>query len=158
MANEPAPTLAEAIGAEDVLILPEAEDRVAVVRQIMSQLVASGHLTKGQASAATRNVNEREAVGSTAIGGGVALPHARVGFTKEIIAGFALLSEGKDFNALDGGSVRYVFLVLSPKEDDDLHVNFLKKITRFANVPMHLKALSSCHTAEEVHGVFVDYA
>lgn len=158
MSVNPVPSLSVAIHAENVLLDIAAEDRASVIRDLLDSLVRTERLTKPQATAALRLINERESLGSTAIGGGVALPHARVGHAEEVLCAFGLLKKGSGFNALDGAPVRYVFLILSPKSDDALHIGFLKSITRFTTVSAHLKALSGCKTAEEVIGVFRDYA
>ncbi len=151
-------SLVDAIPAQHILIHPESVDRSAVIRALIRQLVDTGAIGQSQASTATRLINEREAKGSTAIGNGVALPHAQIRFVDTIIAAFALLQSGTGFNALDGAPVQYVFLALIPKEHADLHVQLMKTITRFAKDPIHLKALSGCRNPEEVHGVFRDYA
>lgn len=156
--SDETPSLASVFCADTILIHPESANRADVVRQLMTVFVESGQITRPQATAATRLVNDRESVGSTAIGGGVALPHARVGYLDSVLGAFALLQDGEGFNALDGAPVRFVFLLLTPKDDDALHINTLKAITRFAGVPIHLKALAGCESATEVISVFKDYA
>lgn len=154
----PEPDLKTLICKEAVLIRPETEERSEVVRALLNQLVEAGRLTKAQATTGIRQINEREAVGTTAIGGGVALPHGRVRFTDEILVAYALLDQGEGFSALDGAPVNHVFLMLSPKEDDGSHIATLKAITAFAGESIHLNALTSCKTPAEVVGVFKDYA
>ena len=124
----------------------------------MQNLVETGRITKANASAALKLVQQRESLGSTAIGGGVALPHARVGFGDAPSVAFGLLGNGTGFKPLDGAPVRYVFLILTSKDDDALHVALLRAITKFVKDPIHLKALASCKTSEEVGAVFADYA
>ena len=151
-------SLADAIAADTIVVHPEAEDRTAVIRGLVRLLVDKDRIEQNQASTVTRLVNEREAMGSTALGNGVALPHARVRFTDEVIIAFALLRAGKGFNALDGAPVRHVFLCLTPKDDDALHIRCLKAITGFVRDPIHLKALSGCKSPAEVHAVLRDYS
>ena len=150
--------LVSSLPEENLLVNLPAEDRASVVKALVQNLVATGKIQKGQAAAVTRLVNEREEKGSTAIGGGVAMPHARVSFSDAVIAAFALLAGGDGFNALDGAPVRYVFLVLTPKDNEDLHREMLRAVTGFVRKPIHLKALSGCHTPAEIKSVFQDYA
>lgn len=150
--------LLSAIPEDSILIHPDAEDRPAVVKALFAQIVKGGHLTKAQATAAQKRVAEREAVGSTAIGNGVALPHARLGHVPSAVGAFALLRDGQGFSALDGAPVRFVFLLLTSEGDDGAHVQVLKAITQFASVPIHLKALAGCKTPKDVLSVFQDYA
>ncbi len=150
--------LASTIAVDNILVNPEKEDRTSVIRALLRSLVDSGKLTKSQANTANKALAEREALGSTAIGQGVALPHARVAFCDEVIAAFALLKQGADFSALDGAPVRLVFLLITPKSSDQKHIEAMKKVTGFVKVDIHVKALAGCKTGAEVKGVFADYA
>jgi mannitol/fructose-specific phosphotransferase system IIA component (Ntr-type) len=151
------PKLPALLRAENILTDLPKEDRASVVKALMGSFIESGRVTKAHSQAALAGIAEREAIGSTAIGGGVALPHARVTFATEPVAGFALLKNGTNFKPLDGAPVRYVFLILTEKDDDAEHVALLRSITKFVKDPIHLKALASCKTPEDVHGVFKDY-
>ena len=158
MPESPSKMLTELIREENILVELPMEDHAAVVKSLVQNMVATGLVAKNHTSTVSRLLNEREALGSTAIGGGVAIPHARIGFSDEPLLAFALLKNGAGFNSLDGAAVNYVFMVLTPKGNDDSHRSVLKAITHFARQPTHLKALSSCHTPADVKSVFLDYA
>ena len=151
------PSLPAAFQQRNILVGPEREDCASVFKTLVGNLVDAGRVTRGQAASALRAVNRREAVGSTAIGDGVALPHARVDFTDGVIGAFALLEGGADFKSLDGAPVRFVFLLLTPEADDELHTAFLRSVTRFTSVTIHRNALAGCKTPKDVYGVFKDY-
>jgi len=150
--------LVSSLPEENLLVNLPAEDRPSVVKALIQNLVATGKIQKGQAAAVTRLVNEREEKGSTAIGGGVAIPHTQVSFSDTVIAAFALLANGSGFNALDGAPVRYVFLILTPKDNVPLHHEMLKAVTSFVRRHIPIKALSGCRTPAEIKSVFQDYA
>ena len=152
------PKLANLIKPEHIMVAPPCEDRDTVVKALANLLVQSGRLTKTQMNAALKLIAAREAIGSTAIGGGVAMPHARVKFIKEALIAFALLQNGTNFKPLDGAAVRYVFLILTSQDDDAGHLALLRAITRFVKSPIHLKALASSKTVQDVYAVFKDYA
>jgi mannitol/fructose-specific phosphotransferase system IIA component (Ntr-type) len=158
--EEEAPSLAELVHEENILIQVDtaSQERSKVVKALVQNMADTNLVPKTNTSTVTRLLNERESVGTTAIGGGVAIPHARIGFSDEPLMAFALLKNGDGFNSLDGGSVHYVFMVLTPNKKDQVHRNVLKAITTFAKKPIHLKALSGCKTPAEVKSVFQDYA
>ncbi len=158
MPDSPSKMLAELIREENILVDLASEDHAAVVKSLVQNMVATGLVAKNHTSTVSRLLNEREALGSTAIGGGVAIPHARIGFSDEPLLAFALLKHGAGFNSLDGAAVNFVFLVLTPKENDDIHRTVLRAITYFVKQPIHLKALSGCRTPADVKSVFLDYA
>ncbi|MDR0362851.1 MAG: PTS sugar transporter subunit IIA [Planctomycetota bacterium] len=158
MPDLPANVLSELLREDNIVVGLESEAHASVVKAMIHNMVETGLIAKTHASTVSRLVNEREALGSTAIGGGVAIPHARIGFSDGPLLTFALLSKGEGFNALDGAPVHFVFLVLTPKDDDDIHRAVLKSITSFVKQPIHLKALSGCKSAADVKSVFQDYA
>ena len=158
MPDSPSKILAELILEENILVDLPSEDHATVVKSLVQNMVSTGLVAKTNTSTVSRLLNEREAVGSTAIGDGVAIPHARIGFSEEPLMAFALLKNGEGFNALDGASVQFVFMVLTPKDNDEIHRQVLRAITAFVKQPIHRKALSGCKTPAEVKSVFVDYA
>ena len=158
MPDSPSSMLAELINEENILVDLPSEEHSAVVKTLVQNMVSTGLVAKNHTSTVSRLLNEREALGSTAIGGGVAIPHARIGFSDEPLMAFALLREGGGFQSLDGASVHFVFMVLTPKDDDDIHRNVLRAITYFVKNPIHLKALAGCKTPADVKSVFQDYA
>lgn len=158
MPDSPSQLLAELINEENILVDLPAEDHASVVKALVQNMVTTGLVTKTHTSTVSRLLNEREALGSTAIGDGVAIPHARIGFSDEPLMAFALLRGGEGFNSLDGASVQFVFMVLTPKDNDETHRQVLRAITYFVKQPIHRKALSGCKTAADVKSVFVDYA
>lgn len=158
MPDSPSKILATIIHEENIVVGLPAEDHPAVIKALVQNMVTTGLVAKNQTSTVSRLLNEREAKGTTAIGDGVAIPHARIGFSEDPLAAFALLHDGSGFNALDGGHVKFVFMVLTPKDNDESHRAILRAITYFVKNPIHLKALSGCKTAADVKEVFNDYA
>lgn len=150
--------LATLLREDNIIVDLPSEEHSAVTKALVQNMVATELIAKTQTSTVSRLLNEREALGSTAIGGGVAIPHARIGFSEVPLLTFALLKNGEGFNALDGASVKFVFMVLTPKDNEDIHRQVLRAITFFVKQPIHLKALSGCKTAADVKSVFNDYA
>ncbi|WP_434986023.1 PTS sugar transporter subunit IIA [Vreelandella zhaodongensis] len=75
----------------------------------------------------------RERLGSTGIGNGVAIPHARSPHCSSPIAGFLKLAEPVDFDAIDGDPVDLVFVLLVPEEADDTHLALLGQVASIMN-------------------------
>lgn len=104
-----------------------------------------------------KNLLERENIETTAIGDGVAIPHARIEGIDDIYVVFGLLKEGVDFKAIDGQSVRIVFLILSPQKDTSLQLRFLARVSRLMHVEELRKDLLQCRSAGEVLETFKRY-
>ncbi|MDR5898104.1 PTS sugar transporter subunit IIA [Halomonas vilamensis] len=75
----------------------------------------------------------RERLGSTGIGNGVAIPHARSPHCTAPIASFLKLTEAVDFDAIDGDPVDLVFILLVPEEADDTHLALLGQVATIMN-------------------------
>lgn len=73
---------------------------------------------------------ERERLGSTGVGNGVALPHARIDGIDQVIAGFARLTEPMDFDSVDGRPVDLVAFLLAPSEAAGAHLRALARVSR----------------------------
>ena len=77
----------------------------------------------------------REKLGSTAMGGGVAIPHARLPDLKSIVGLFARLDKPADFEAADGQGVDLVFVLLAPEESGADHLRALARVSRLLRDP-----------------------
>ena len=89
-------------------------------------------------------VTEREALGSTGFGQGVAIPHGKIDGLSQIYGLFARLSEPLDYKAIDGRPVDLVFLLLSPPDAGAEHLKALAAISR---VTRHLPTLEKMRGA-----------
>jgi mannitol/fructose-specific phosphotransferase system IIA component (Ntr-type) len=106
----------------------EAESREDLFRRLVRDLVAAGALREEDEP--YRRLVEREAVHSTAVGGGVALPHARTRSAPDVRCAVARLKRGVYFKAPDGRPVDLVFLLVGPPESPIPHVHLLGRIAR----------------------------
>ncbi|MCQ8211265.1 PTS sugar transporter subunit IIA [Cetobacterium somerae] len=77
-----------------------------------------------------KEVLQRENVGTTGIGMGVAIPHARTEVVKDIVVSVALLKNPIDFNSLDGEKVKIVILVGVPKGESKKYLELLSSLSR----------------------------
>lgn len=73
---------------------------------------------------------ERERLGSTGVGNGVALPHARIDGLDRVVAGFARLSDAMDFDSVDGRPVDLVAFLLAPADAAGAHLRALARVSR----------------------------
>ena len=73
---------------------------------------------------------ERERLGSTGLGKGIALPHARMAQVEQAMGAFIKLNQGIDFDAIDGEPVDLAFAMLVPQEATDEHLQLLSTLAR----------------------------
>ena len=72
----------------------------------------------------------REALGSTGIGQGVGIPHAKTNAVKKLVAAFGISHTGVNFDALDGEPVYIFFLLVAPEDSAGPHLKGLARISR----------------------------
>jgi PTS system nitrogen regulatory IIA component len=98
----------------------------------------------------------REQLGSTGLGAGFALPHARIEGLDAYLGLFVRLAKPIDFDAIDGNPVRLVFVLLIPSEPAVSHVAALAAISRRFRVPELAAKLAKAETQVLVFGVLAD--
>jgi nitrogen PTS system EIIA component len=73
---------------------------------------------------------ERERLGSTAIGDGIAIPHGKLRGVTKIIGAFGRHERGVDFDSLDGGPSQLFFVLVAPEDSASLHLKALARVSR----------------------------
>jgi PTS system nitrogen regulatory IIA component len=95
----------------------------------------------------------REALGSTAFGGGTAIPHARVADLKQTVLLLARLSQPIDFSAHDGRGVDLVFCLLSPQSDGKTHLTSLAEVSRLMRNTDVMEKLRGANSADALYAL-----
>ncbi|MHB8109082.1 MAG: PTS sugar transporter subunit IIA [Syntrophorhabdaceae bacterium] len=98
-----------------------------------------------------RVVLERESLGSTGIGDGVAIPHGKLNNANEVMCVFARSQRGVDFDAIDGEPVHIFFLVLAPRDAASVHLMVLSRISRILRDPSFRKKLLNLSDAHSLY-------
>jgi PTS system nitrogen regulatory IIA component len=93
---------------------------------------------------------EREKLGSTGIGQGIAIPHAKTDQAKAVVAAFGLSRRGVQFDALDGDPVNIFFLLVAPPDAAALHLKALARISRLLKDKFFRQSLRETKTSAEI--------
>ena len=100
----------------------------------------------------------REKLGSTAMGSGVAIPHARIAGLGQIVGLFARLDRPVDFEAPDGQGVDLMFTLLAPEEAGADHLRALARVSRLMRDEAMRKKLRASNDAEALHALITEVA
>ncbi len=102
-------------------------------------------------------LHRREALGSTGIGSGVAIPHSRSRVVDRLRVAFGRKLAGIDFGAVDGRPVRFLFLIVAPPlEVSNQYLPVLGRIAQFCKSGENLERLSRVRTPEEFLDVLAE--
>jgi nitrogen PTS system EIIA component len=96
---------------------------------------------------------ERERLGSTGIGDGIAIPHGKLKDLDQLILSFGKSALGVDFESMDGKPVHLFFLLVAPENCTGIHLRALARIARLLkNAPVR-RRLASVSTQDEIYAV-----
>jgi mannitol/fructose-specific phosphotransferase system IIA component (Ntr-type) len=146
----PGSTLALSAATAPDLVFPRLA--VASPSEALAELARglAGAVPALREEALRRGFEEREALGSTALGGGLAVPHCKAGGISAAILAVARAPQGIDFGAPDGEPVRVFFAVVSPAQAPGAHLQLLAAISRWARRPGQLDRLLAAEGRAEI--------
>jgi PTS system nitrogen regulatory IIA component len=145
-------TLAALVEPERVLPRLRAADKPRLLTELGRRAAAVGGV---EAAAITAALAAREALGSTGVGAGIALPHAAVPGLAGTVGFLIRLERPIDFAAIDGGPVDLVFLLLGPPEGRAEHLAALAAAARRLRDPATAAALRAAASAEAMRAAFL---
>jgi PTS system nitrogen regulatory IIA component len=99
---------------------------------------------------------EREKLGSTGIGEGIAIPHGKLSSLDSLIVSFGRSKEGVDFDSLDGNPVHIFFLLMAPENSAGQHLKALAKISRMLKDKDFRKNLIGAESTKEIYNLIVE--
>jgi len=120
--------LGEYLRKDFVLDRLEADGKPEVLAELVAPVAAA--FSEIDAEKALRVLLDRESLGTTGIGDGVAIPHGKMDSLKEIVIVAGRSMKGVDFEALDHKACRIFFLVLAPEHVAGMHLRILAQISR----------------------------
>jgi nitrogen PTS system EIIA component len=131
-----------------VLVDLTAETKEAAVKDLAALFAASGALPRAKADALASEVLQREGEGTTGIGGGVAVPHAKSALVKDLLVAVGVSSAGMDFASVDGDPVHVVFLIAAPPDAAPEYLAMMKWVVSLTRSKYWMKLLRACKTPE----------
>ena len=99
-------------------------------------------------------LNERERLGSTSVGNGIAIPHTKVEGIKETQVIFLKLKSGVDFSAPDGKKIDLIFSIIAPENSESDHLLILSSISNFIRKKEKVDRLRGSATIDEIQLLF----
>jgi PTS system fructose-specific IIA component/PTS system nitrogen regulatory IIA component len=100
------------------------------IRAMVTSLIAAGNINPDEEESIVNKLLEREKLGSTGIGNGVAVPHTKHPSVDDLVATVAITKDGVEFDSLDGMPVYILFLLISPPDRSGDHLRGLENISR----------------------------
>ena len=145
--------LTELLTPDRVVVPLSASDKAGVIAELTRHLVERSGGTFAEVLGA---VQEREAVLSTGIGFGVAIPHARSSAVSELTLICGVSPKPVPYDSIDGEPVRLFFLIVGPETSAGQHVKILSRIARLVRRENLREKLCQARSAEEFYEALLD--
>jgi mannitol/fructose-specific phosphotransferase system IIA component (Ntr-type) len=126
----------------------------ALIEELVDVLVQKRHVRNREELLSA--VLSREALGSTGLADGIAIPHAKTTAVDTVSVVMGITREPIDFDAQDGKGSQFFFLVLAPEHEASAHIEVLASIARATASPALRRLLAASHSADEVMRLFLD--
>lgn len=125
-----------------------------VLEELIGVLISSG--LKVDKAKALDVLQQRENLGSTGIGDGVAIPHGKISDIHELVVIFGRSRAGIDFNAIDGKPAHLFFLLLAPENSTGQHLKALARISKMLKTPNFRKKLIDAKSTSDLYRAIVE--
>ncbi len=145
--------LSEILAIDNIIPELKAKDKTGVLGEL-AEVIANydANIDKGLL---VKVLIEREHLGSTGIGDGVAIPHGKLSSVKQPIVSFGRSKKGLDFDSMDGQPAFLFFLLLAPENSSGVHLQVLTKIARILKSSTFRKALMEVESREEIYQTII---
>ena len=126
-------------------------------KQLLQELAARAHLqTRLPEKRIFETLIERERLGTTGVGSGIAIPHGRMAGLTAITGVFARLENGIDYEAVDSQPVDLVFMLLAPEGAGADHLKALARVSRLLRNQAACEKLRAAKTGEALYAILTE--
>jgi PTS system nitrogen regulatory IIA component len=147
----PVHSISDLLSPENILLDVAATSKRDLLELIGKHIEKTHELARGVVAS---NLAHRERIGSTGLGEGVAIPHARVANLDHIVAAYVRLAAPIDFDAPDGRPVVDVLVLLVPKQATEEHLLILSEATQLLSGRRFRERLHGCPDAAAASTLF----
>jgi len=140
-----------AVGVE----LNDKSDALHEVARLAKQCAVFDHVSEEDIA---RGLEEREKIGTTGFGKGIAIPHCRLKEVSEFVMGIITVPEGVEFEALDGWKVHLIIFIVGPDRATSEHILILSIVSRTLNIPGVIDEILVQKNRESLYESFLRYS
>ena len=128
----------------------KSETKVDVITEMVTMLVDNGIIEKKYKSKIVDGLMAREALGSTAIGQGIAIPHTKSEMVPDLVSALAISKKGVKFDSLDGEPAYIFFLLIAPADSAGPHLKALARVSRLLKDKFFRECLKNTKTSKDI--------
>ena len=142
--------ISDFLSVETIGLNLKAKDKDSAIDELLDILIGAKKLDKKNKSKVKRTLRARERLGSTGIGQGIGIPHAKDSSVKKITICCGVSKKDVDFDSLDGEPVNIFFMILAPKDATGEHLKTLAKISRLIRARFFRTSIIQCKSPKKL--------
>jgi len=150
--------LYEALRTECITVDASPADKAAALREVVRAAKQCAQLTDVSEEDLLRSLEDREALGSTGFGNGIAIPHCRLEGVSEFVVGIITVPSGVDFDAMDDKPVHLIVFIVAPAEASNEHIRMLSAVSRVLHAPGVVEEVVGQSSVEAVREGFLRHS
>ncbi|MBW1859759.1 MAG: PTS sugar transporter subunit IIA [Deltaproteobacteria bacterium] len=143
----------DSLQEETIISELDATDKKGVLEELTGPVVKISGVDQEEM---VRVLLERERLGSTGIGGGIAIPHGKLKSLQSLLVSFGRSHKGVDFEAIDGKPAHLFFLLMAPENSTGDHLRMLAGISRLLKDDKFRQRLMTAEDQHKLYTVIAD--
>jgi PTS system nitrogen regulatory IIA component len=140
----------DSLKEEAIIAELKATDKKGVLEELTAPIAEASGISHEEM---VRVLLERESLGSTGIGGGIAIPHGKSKSLQSLLMGFGRSLKGVDFEAMDGRPAHLFFLLLASEDSTGAHLKMLARISQLLKSSVFRERLMNAADWRELYAV-----
>jgi PTS system nitrogen regulatory IIA component len=150
--------LVDVLRKECVVVGAKLNDKAATLREIARVAKLSPIIKDVNEEEILRGLQERESLGSTGFGKGIAIPHCRLSSVSDFVVGLITIPAAVDFEALDGEDVKLLIFIIAPEKESNEHIRLLSAISQILLTPGATEEILAGQTSEAIIESFLRHS
>lgn len=142
--------ISDFLSSKTISVDLQSQKKEDLVNEMLELLVAAKKIKEADRQSILEALMAREALGSTAIGQGIAIPHAKSDSVDKLVGCVGISKAGMDFESLDGENVHIFFLLVAPIDSAGPHLKALARISRLLKDKFIRESLKNVPNPEDI--------
>ena len=143
----------DVLNKEAILLDLKSKDKIGILNELVAP---AAKITGIDHTKILQVLMDRERLGSTGIGGGIAIPHGKMKNLDRVLLGFGLSPLGVDFESMDGLPTHLFFLLITPENATDLHLKLLARVSRLLKQDVLKEMMMKATSSDEIIDIVGD--
>ena len=149
--------LTQYLKPENITLEIKSKPKQEIIKDLLSLLIETGEVSPNNFDELYQGLLEREKLESTAIGGGLAIPHVRSDLVDDIKMVVAISKEGIDFDAIDKNPVHFMVLIISPFAKANEYIAIIARFSRMVRNKKVVQKLLEVNSSQEAYQIITKF-